>query len=68
MFWPFKTIIKFVDGNGGEQRLCLARQERAVAIGHDREIPAIAVDADLAHLHGRHVGVGCCHQAVALGM
>lgn len=24
MFWPFKTIIKFVDGNGGEQRLCYA--------------------------------------------
>lgn len=24
MFWPFKTIIKFVDGSGREQRLCYA--------------------------------------------
>lgn len=24
MFWPFKTIIKFVDGKGREQRLCYA--------------------------------------------
>jgi hypothetical protein len=24
MFWPFKTIIKFVDGGGREQRLCYA--------------------------------------------
>jgi hypothetical protein len=24
MFWPFKTIIKFVDKSGREQRLCYA--------------------------------------------
>ena len=24
MFWPFKTIIKFVDKTGREQRLCYA--------------------------------------------
>lgn len=24
MFWPFKTVIKFVDGNGRVQRLCYA--------------------------------------------
>jgi len=24
VFWPFKTIIKFVDGSGREQRLCYA--------------------------------------------
>jgi len=24
MFWPFKTVIKFVDKSGREQRLCYA--------------------------------------------
>jgi hypothetical protein len=24
MFWPFKTVIKFMDRNGREQRLCYA--------------------------------------------
>ena len=24
MFWPFKTVIKFVDNSGREQRLCYA--------------------------------------------
>ena len=24
MFWPFKTVIKFTDGHGRDQRLCYA--------------------------------------------
>jgi hypothetical protein len=29
VFWPLKTIIKFVDGNGREQRLCYAVSARS---------------------------------------